>query len=196
MLRVMLDSDRPDLADAGAELFATYSDLITDQSAYEAKHPGVIIVYIDRKLGDPGGKASVIDIEPGAWDVAAAPKWCSDKIAAGVKDVTCYVDRAELAALDGALGTIDVYRWIATLDGTVDPAGFKPLHAPAAVQCLPAADLGIHADLSIVIEPQWHRAAGPAWLAGAKTELNAIDGDAAQIHNRAADLLKVLGQLG
>lgn len=158
-IRVMLDSDvLNDLTDH-SELLATYSDLIPNETALTAlqqKYPDATIILIERGLGDPTGKSSVIDIETGAATPADGPIWYDKQHKAGIKYLTVYVNRSNLAAVDAAMGSRVFYRWIATLDGTLAIPGFDPLHAPAAVQILPASKIGVHADLSLVLQDKWH----------------------------------------
>ena len=162
MIRTMLDSD--DLAALGhvTPLIATYADLFkthAELEALKAAHPGQQVVLIDRARGDDLGVASVLDIEAGAEGPAALPKWYDRQHGRGIRYLTAYCDRHMLAAVIQAGGHRHVYHWVATLDGTLVIAGFAPLAAPAVVQCLGEAQLGVHADLSLVLEDQWHPAA-------------------------------------
>ena len=164
MIRVMLDSDQlASLPSGMVPLLSTYSDLIPDLAALAAlqrQHPGSEIILIDRGTGDPTGLASVADVEPGALTVAGLPAWFARKTAAKIDDLTVYSDRADLDAIDAVLkgtGHEGHWRWVATLDGTVDITGMPPLRRPAVVQILGSGQLGLHADLSLVLEPGWHR---------------------------------------
>ena len=162
MIRAMLDSD--DLAALGhvTPLIATYADLFPTHAAlhgFLASHPGQQVVLIDRALGDPLGVASVLDIEAHADGVGKLPGWYDRQHGRGIHYLTAYCDRSTLPAVIQAGGHRHVYHWVATLDGTVVIGGFAPLAAPAAVQCLGEAQLGVHADLSLVLEDQWHPAA-------------------------------------
>lgn len=159
MIRVMLDSDRLDIIQACnglAPLLATYSDLVPNPDALQAKLNQSKLVLIDRKLGDPSGKASVCDIEPGLFTVDEFPAWLAAKEKAGITDPTAYVTRSELSALDQVTAAKTYFRWVATLDGTCTIGGYPSLRAPAAVQILPANQVGIHVDLSLVYEDQWN----------------------------------------
>lgn len=153
----MLDTDVLNDLTPHAELLATYADLVTDLPALQKQFPNSVIILIDRGLGDHTGLSSVADVENGAMTAADAAAWYDRQHAKGVKDLTIYCSRDELAAVDTAMGARVFYRWIATLDGTVHIDNFKPLEAPAAVQCLSASMLGIHADGSLVLQDQWHR---------------------------------------
>ena len=159
MIRTMLDSD--DLAALGhvTPLIATYADLFPTHNllaGFLAAHPGQQAVFIDRALGDRLGIASVLDIEAGADGPAALPGWYDRQHGRGIRYLTAYSDRSTLPAVIQAGGRRHVYHWVATLDGTMVIAGFAPLAAPAVVQCLGEAQLGVHADLSLVLEDQWH----------------------------------------
>jgi hypothetical protein len=163
MIRVMIDSDVLDDIPAGrAQIVATYADLFTSKIAFEEfekAHKDSIVVLIDRGLGDPLGLASVADVEPECLTAAQLPAWFGRKKAAGVEFLTVYSDRSDLDEIQAALkgtGHEDHWRWIATDDGTVDISGLPALRRPAAVQILPETMIGIHADLSLVLEDAWH----------------------------------------
>lgn len=165
MIRVAFDSDvLGDLPAGLAPVLMTYSDLVPTHTALNElsdKHPHSEIVLIDRNAGDPLGLASVADVEPGCLTAAQLPGWFERKTKNKIEYLTVYSDRADLPAIDDALrgtGHESHWRWVATLDGTVDITGLKPLHRPAVVQILGAARLGIHADMSLVLEPGWHPA--------------------------------------
>jgi hypothetical protein len=155
-IRVMLDSDVIGDLDGHCELVATYSDLATDYEALQDQFPHSVVVLIDRGLGDPTGRASVADVQTGAMTVDQFPAWYDRKHKAGVRYLTAYCNRSTLAALDAVLGNRKPYRWLATLDGTCHIDGFQPLHGPAAVQILGANSVGVHCDLSLVMEDGWH----------------------------------------
>ena len=164
-VRVMLDSDAlGDLPAGLAPLLGTYADLITspaELAALRQHHAGSQLVFFDRGLGDPLGIASIVDREDGAVPLGQlAPKFRSMH-ERGIAFPTCYSDRNDLAACDAELaaaGFDQHWRMVATLDGTawLDLPGYTPLHRPAVIQCLPAAMTGIHADLSLVLNPGWH----------------------------------------
>lgn len=159
MIRTMLDSD--DLAALGhvTPLIATYADLFAthaELAGFLAAHPGQQAVFIDRGLGDPLGIASVLDIESGAHQPGDLPGWWDRQHGRGVDYLTAYSDRELLPVVIQAAGRRHVFHWVATLDGTVVIAGFAPLAAPAVVQIAGESLLGVHADLSLVLEDQWH----------------------------------------
>lgn len=159
-VRTMIDTDNLAALDGHFELLATYADLIRSEEelkALRAKYPHSTLIFIDRGLGDPLDIATVADVEPGCLTVADLPGWVARKKAAGKKHLTGYCDRADLPAVL-AIERHGLYHWVATLDGTAFIGGFRPLHGPAVVQILGAAKLGIHADLSLVLEDGWHRA--------------------------------------
>lgn len=155
MTRLMFDSDI--IADLPRNaLAATYSDLIPDQPALtklRAQFPHGLLL-IDRH-GDPTGTAVILDVETGLHAPADIPAWLDRKKAQGITG-TIYCNRSQLAACDAAAGTRPHYRWIATLDGTLHIAGFKPGHTPAAVQFATSQMLGFHCDGSVVWQDDWH----------------------------------------
>lgn len=155
-IRFMLDSDDLNALTDHADILATYSDLTSDPAAIEQRYPASVVVWIDRGLGDPNSKATVMDIETGALTVADAPHLFDQWLSEGRKYITGYLNRANLAAFNTAMGTRQVWRWVATLDGTAFIAGDEPLFAPAAIQCLSSAMLGMHADGSLVLNDDWH----------------------------------------
>lgn len=159
MMRVMLDSDRIDIIlalNGTAPLLATYSDLVPHPDQLQAKLTHSKLVLIDRGLGDPSGLASVYDIEGGADTPGGFPGWYDKQNAKGIADLTAYVNRSNLDQVDKDAGNRNFFRWVSTLDGTCSIAGFPHLRAPAAVQVLGEAHLGVHADLSLVYEDQWN----------------------------------------
>lgn len=187
-IRFMLDTDNLNDLTGHAKLLATYADLVTDLPALQAKFPNSVIILIDRGLGDHTGQASVFDIERGALTIPQAVQAYDRQHARGVRELTVYCSRDNLATVNAAFGARSVYRWIATLDGTVHIAGFKALEGPAVVQCLSAAMLGYHADGSLVLQDGWHRTTDlastaplQADIADAKLHLAAVATDLAKL---------------
>lgn len=152
MVDVMFDSDEPAVlllpALAGCRV-ATYADLLTPSLV---KQFGPRLVAIDRGLGDPLGLATVVDIESGAWDVAAGVARVKQFLAEHRPGPMAYHDRNDWTAVAAGLAGTSARHWVATLDGTSSPDGKQP----AAVQILGAAAVGFHADLSIVWDTTWH----------------------------------------
>lgn len=176
-IRFGLDSDILGDLEAVADVLMTYSDLVpNDQALAElhAKFPRSEIVLIDRGLGDPTGKASVLDVETGAATIGDAPSWYDRKHAEGIRYLTIYSDRNNVAAISQAMGDRHYFRWVATLDGTVVINAFDPLHAPAVVQCLTAAMLGIHADGNLILEDGWHPQPTPGTYDVIRRDTNAV----------------------
>lgn len=155
-IRFMIDTDRLDKLTGHAELLATYADLVTNFDELERQFPHSQMILIHRGLGDPTGKASVFDIEPGALSAEQAVQLYDEYHARGVKYLTAYHDRAQAAEVAAAFGTRKPYNWDATLDGTAFIRGFDPLHSPAVIQALSAAELDYHADGSLVFEDSWN----------------------------------------
>jgi len=171
----MLDTDTPTAVTnlkVRAPILATYADLVVGGAVTlaELEREWGQVLLIDRGLGDPLGKASIIDIERGTHAATDAPAWYDRQHAAGVHYLTVYANRASQAAVNAAMGGRQFYRWIATLDGTAHVPPYAAGTAPAAVQILGATQLGFHADLSLVLEPWWQPAPaaapapGPAWV--------------------------------
>lgn len=156
MIRFMLDSDNLSDLDPVAELLMTYSDLVSDPASLQKKLAPSKLILIDRGLGDPSGTASVFDIERGTLTIAQAVTEYDRKKSAGIEYLTVYGNRSNIGAIDEAFGNRKPWRIIATLDGTSHIAGIRALHGPAAIQCLGADALGIHADGSLVFEDAWH----------------------------------------
>lgn len=156
MIRVMLDTDQPEQLGVGADLIATYADLFTPQLRDHLAGLAKAVIWIDRGQGDPGGIASVLDVEPGLFRPGQVPAWLDRKHFERVPYPTIYSDRADLATIAADAGSRPHWRWIATLDGNVQIDGLPWSDRPAAVQCIGAAALGFHADLSVVLRDGWH----------------------------------------
>lgn len=184
---LLIDSDQPEvLADwhfAGCRL-ATYADLMTPQLV--ANFAGRLVV-IDRGMGDPMNLATVADIEAGALSVDQGAARIRQWIKEGRPSVTAYHDRADWPAVDQATAGTHCFNWLATLDGTADPAG----KYPAAVQIEGSAALGMHVDLSIVWQDWWHPLAispGPAQIAALRRLWASAEGALAQVAQAVAGL--------
>jgi len=195
MIRTAMDTDNLAALDGAFPIIMTYSDLVPVPSQLQVRFPNSELVLIDRKLGDPSGQASIIDIEPGAWDVSEARSWFEAKIAARVPFLTAYSDRAELAAIDAALAGVPHFRWIATLDGTVHIPGYTPLRSPAVVQILDAAHSGAPIDISLVLEDNWHPTLAvpdiSAALTSAESALTATNTAVAAMQAVVRDLMAI-----
>lgn len=191
-IRVALDSDDLGSLFHPVDIIMTYSDLVHDRVAFEAEHKGKTVVYIDRKAGDPDGKASIVDVEPGCYAPFEVAAWYDHKAAAKVPYLTHYSDRNDLPAITAGIGGRHMWKWVATLDGTVGINGFVPLQAPDIVQCLPAAKVGIHADLSLVLSPSWHPASIDAQVAAAQAAAAMVGRD---INSAAAALASLRAHL-
>jgi hypothetical protein len=174
MLRTALDSDNLAAFTPHTDFILTYSDLVLDAAVFEAAHRGQQVAYIDRGMGDPGNKASIIDIETGTHTVAELAPWHDFKAAHKVQYLTWYASRDKIDSINAALGGRRMYRWVATLDGTLAIPGFQPLVGPDLVQLLPADKIGVHADFSIVLSPTWRPAPLPPQMATALTDAQDI----------------------
>ena len=158
MSRLMFDSDVIDALPRDT-MAATYSDLIPSLTALHQlrREFPFGIALIDRGLGDPTGMATILDVERGARVPAEAPGWYDHKKAEGLADLTVYVNRSNLAAVDAALGPDrHPYHWVATLDGTMHIPGFPAGRRPGLVQFAGETALGFHCDASVIWEAAWH----------------------------------------
>lgn len=155
MIRVALDSDRPADVPPIGDVLLTYADLATPALHAHLAASWPDVAWIDRGLGDPMKLASITDAEPGALSAEAAAAKIRQWQQEHRPYVTAYADRSLMPQVIAQLGGIKPFRWYATLDGTAHIGGMPPGHQPALVQCLTAADLGIHADLSLVYEDNW-----------------------------------------
>jgi hypothetical protein len=157
MFRVMFDSVNPAAIPADASLVAGYVDGAVSAwpaSAWD-RFPEAEKVRIN-VTGDPSHGGDVLDVERFDATPAHAPGWFDARTAAGAKGLTIYCNRSTLPAVDAAMGNRSHFRWVATLDGHLDIAGYPPLQGPAVIQFLPASDLGINADMSLVISDYFH----------------------------------------
>lgn len=191
-VRFMLDSDN--LADLSpvAELLATYSDLVTDLPALRAKFPDSVVLLIDRGQGDPTGQASIWDVEPGCLTIAEAVAKYDDAVSRGIKYPTIYDSRGIMPEVVAAMGHRHFWKWIATLDGTAHIADLRPLHDPAAVQCLSAAELGIHADGSLVFRDDWNPTLHAMTQRGVAADVRSIGAAADAVGARLSSLAESL----
>jgi hypothetical protein len=185
VIRTALDSDDLSVFKPPADFILTYSDLVIDAAAFEREYPGVQVVYIDRGIGDPDDKATIIDAETGAYRTDQVAEWYDRKAAKKAAYLTYYANRSNLLAIEADIGGRHMYRWVATLDGTIVIPGFSPLRGPDLVQTTSAAQLGFHADFSLVLNPGWHPSPDNPKLA----QMNTIAADASR------DLSMVAGRL-
>lgn len=192
-IRGMLDTNELSALDGNFELLATYSDLVNDLPALEAKFPNSRIILIDRGLGDPSGKASVADIETGALSIADVPGWLDRKEAENIEFRTLYWFRSEFDQVKSAAGHRSFWSWAATLDGTAFVARWRALHGPAAIQILPSAKLDVHADLSLVFEDGWNPTRPSLNRAMLRREVNAAISSCA---SASSDLHRVASLIG
>ena len=156
MWRTAIDSDVLSDLTAPADFHLTYSDIVPDPAAFEAERPRTQVKYIDRGLGDPGNKASIADVEFHALTVADLPAWYDRKAAAKVPYLTWYASRNSIPAIQAVIGGRHMWRWVATLDGTLVIPGFPAFESPDLVQILGSGQLGAHVDLSLVLSPSWN----------------------------------------
>lgn len=172
MIRLACDTDTLDDLDGHFPIVMTYSDLVPNPPELRAKFPDSELVLIDRGLGDPSGEASIADLERGALTVDHFPAWFDAKVSQGVKYITGYVNRSNLAAFNAVLNGRHPFRWVATLDGTLVIQGFRPMREPALVQFAGASATGAHIDVSAVYEASWHPQGTAPNLATVRREVN------------------------
>lgn len=175
MIRTALDSNDLTVFRYDTDFYLTYSDLVTNPQAFEAAHLGHQVLYIDRGLGDPGLKATIADVERGALDPADLPNWLDTRANAGAQYLTVYVNRSNHAAAAAAAGHRGPWWWIATLDGTITVPDWTPLTGPALVQFAGAAQTGVHADMSLVLNLSWHPSPAPPLPAKLRSDLATVD---------------------
>lgn len=182
MIRLALDSDQPEHIPATVDFVLTYSDLVLNAHAFEQARPGQQVAFIDRGQGDPGDKATIIDVETGAYTPAHLPKWYDLKAKNGHRYLTYYCNRSTFPVANKALGGRQMFRWIATLDGTAHIDGFDPLGGPDLVQILGADSVGVHADMSLVLNPLWRPSPVPQMLKSALSDVNKAQHDVTALH--------------
>ena len=98
------------------------------------------------------------DIEQGDGTPADFPGWLDERHAAGLGWGGGYCSRDALPAMIDAAGVRPWSLWLATLDGTTDPAPALPPNVRLVmVQAFPAGMVGgIDVDVSVVVdEPYW-----------------------------------------
>lgn len=159
MIRIMFDSTTPDAIPAGAELVATYADgrYAVPEREVRARWPRAALIRTcvtgDHGVGD------CLDVETGDATPADTPAWIAARHAAGIEFVTIYANRSTMPAVEEACRKAGVggwWKWVATLDGSLNVGGFAPFTGPAAVQALGAAAAGVNVDVSFVYEDGWH----------------------------------------
>ena len=158
MIRVLLDSDNPGVFPAGAQMVATYSDLATPalRDSLNAAHDTVI--WIDRGRGDPLHLATVIDVEDHLHAPGDAPGWYDAPGRRAQPHGLLHPERPACGQRrDGQPFLLPVGRHAGW-----HPAhqGFSPLCAPAAVQFADEKHAGIHVDVSLVYNDNWHANGG------------------------------------
>ncbi len=145
--RLACDSD--DLASLiGTPFVRTYADLITSPKVLDelrSRFPDSIIELIDRGLGDPGGIATIADVESGALTIAQLPAWFDERHGRGLRDLVSYCSLDNLPAVIKALDGRPHWNWIAWFGHL-----FVPERPDAQVQFAPSSALGIHVDLTLV----------------------------------------------
>lgn len=122
-----------------------------------APHYGRGRVYIDVD-GTASAKAFWRDIEPGNGTPEGFGHWLDERHAAGCGWGGGYCDRNDLPAMITSAGRRPWSLWLATLDGTADPAAIAQLASLppnvtlVAIQAFGTQHLGFNADLSVVLD--------------------------------------------
>lgn len=192
-VRFMIDTDDLSKLTGHVELLATYGDLVTDLAQLQHEFPNSTIILINRGLGDPTGKTSVADIEPGALTIAQAVAWYDEQRSKGVEFLTTYHDRNDAPAVAAAFAGRPHFNWDATLDGTAHIQGYDPLFGPAVVQCLTAQMLDYHADGNLVFRDDWHPTRQPINTEPLRRDVNAALSNVGML---SADLHRMAALLG
>jgi hypothetical protein len=157
-MRLMFDSTTPfESIPSTAEMVATYCSGIGAVRLHDVKahwpNAKLVRVNVDANptLGD------CLDVENGDATPDHLDEWAKARLAAGVppENLAVYCDRSTLPAVQAAT-SLHLFHWVATLDGTLVVHGYKPLHSPAAVQCIGGNAAGANVDISIVFEDGWH----------------------------------------
>lgn len=148
----MFDSDDPavlELPIFNDSRVATYADLLTPQIV--AKF-GRRLAVIDRGHGDPMNLAHIADVERGVLTIEQGAAKIRQWVSEHRPWVTAYVNRSNRDAMKAALGTIDPFWWVATLDGTMNVQDSYT----ALVQFAGEASIGLHVDVSVVYHTAWN----------------------------------------
>ncbi len=163
-IRFMLDSITPEVIPTGAAdivgLYVNGTYKCDPTQATRLAQGGAEIAWISVDTASDEG--DVLDIENGDATPQSAPAWYDARQKAGAGELTLYVNRTNLAAVQAAMGTRDYRLWVATLDGTTAVSGYDALAGPAAVQCLSAAMMGVNVDGSLVFDDTWKPKTIPA----------------------------------
>ncbi len=151
MPQLMFDSDDPavlELPIFNDSRVATYADLLTP--AIVAKF-GARLAVIDRGHGDPMNRAHIADVERGVLTVEQGAAKIHQWVAEHRPYVTAYANRSNQPALKAALGSVDPFWWVATLDGTMNVQDSYS----SLVQFAGETAIGLHVDVSIVYHTGW-----------------------------------------
>ena len=183
----MFDSDDPavlELPIFNDSRVATYADLVTP--ALVAKF-GRRLAVIDRGHGDPLNLATIVDVERGALTIEQGAAKIKGWVAEHRPYVTAYVNRSNRDAMKAALGGVDPFWWVATLDGTMNVQDSYT----ALVQFAGEAAIGLHVDVSVVYHTGWNEF---VHLTDLNTVAN-IQRDAASLASMAESVLTLARQL-
>jgi hypothetical protein len=155
MIRLACDSN-----DLGAlietPIVLTYTDLIPDDRAHKAlkaRFPQSVVELIDRGMGDPTGRATILDVETGAATPLHAVGWHAHQHAAGLRWLTIYATLDNMRTVEEIMSPgDDWWRWFARWGNGLEIPG----HPHAAIQFASDIMLGARVDLSLFPNPAWH----------------------------------------
>ena len=180
MPQFLFDSDDPavlELPIFNDSRVATYADLITPAIVNKF---GARLAVIDRGHGDPMNLAHIVDVESGALSIEQGAAKLRQWTAEHRPWPTAYVNRSNRATLKAALGTVDPFWWVATLDGTMNVDDSYT----ALVQFAGEAAFGLHVDVSIIYHTGWNEFAhitDITTLAKVKSETSSLLSTAQQL---------------
>lgn len=183
----MFDSDDPavlELPIFNDSRVATYADLVTP--AIVAKF-GRRLAVIDRGHGDPMNLAHIADVERGVLTVEQGAEKIRQWTAEHRPWPTVYVNRSNRPAMKAALGTLDPFWWVATLDGTMNVDDSYT----ALVQFAGEATIGLHVDISIVYHTGWNEFVHLTDL----DTISSIISDVSQLNQLTGSLIHQAGRL-
>jgi len=159
MIRIMADSVSLDALEQvpGAALVATYANgkYAVPLATVQARFPGRVGPRINID-GDPN-YGDCLDVERFDATPGSIPAWAQARRRFGITNLSVYCGQGTLAQVLAVNAGVDLYHWVATLDGSLVIPGFPPTRGPAAVQAINAQAAGLNIDISLVFEDGWYR---------------------------------------
>jgi hypothetical protein len=123
LARFAVDSDRLESLFA-ADFVRTYADLVhteAELTQLQQRFPDSAVELIDRGLGDPLGRATIQDVEPGALTAAQAAENIRANQARHIRWNVVYSDRSDLEEVNRACEGLHYYHWVAVPGSLVLP---------------------------------------------------------------------------